>query len=86
MLSKRKCTKEGGIHHKAQHHLSLSHLIFCRALIKLLSPLMNVEGNLEHLNVHLIALALEASLSKSCEIHFLMRLSDARQIKDHQAN
>lgn len=38
------------------------------------------------LNVHLIALVLEASLSKSGEIHFLMRLSDAGQIKDHQAN
>lgn len=47
---------------------------------------MNAEGNLEHLNVHLIASVLEASLSKSWEIHFLMRLSDARQIKDHQAN
>lgn len=47
---------------------------------------MNAEGNLELSNVHLIASALEASLSKSCEIHFLMRLSDARQIKDHQAN
>lgn len=60
--------------------------VFCGVLIKLLSPLVNAGGNLEHSNVHLIALALEASLSKGCETHFLMRLSDARQIKDHLAN
>lgn len=81
-----KHTQEGGIQHKAQQHLSLNRFVFCRVLIKLLPRLMKAEGNLELSNVHLIASALEASLSKSCEIHFLMRLSDARQIKDHQAN
>lgn len=51
------------------------------------SPLANSEAKTSSFsNAHLIASVLEASLSKSWEIHFLMRLSDARQIRDHQVN
>lgn len=63
VLSTRKLSKDGAKKH--QHSPFPRCLIFCGALIKRLSLLMNLEGNLQHLNVHLIASVLEASLSKS---------------------
>lgn len=62
-LSTRKLSKDGAKKH--QHSPFPGCLILCGALIKRLSLLMNLEGNLQHLNVHLIASVLEASLSKS---------------------